>query len=390
MQLPILRQRAGRIALLGSVLVVGIPAASLGAAGIPHNPNDANSLNGWNRSAAAAYLDKRESWWIAWPPAARDHGTFCISCHTAMPYALSRPSLHAALAENGPSAGERTLLDNVTQRVRSWNEIQPYYGGQAKQSRGTEAVLNALILAGSGASTGTLSNDARTAFDQMWALQITAGDGTGAWPWIDFLNEPWEASDSPYYGATLAALAVGIAPQSYRATPEIGNHLTLLREYLAREYSRQSDLNRVFLLLAASKWPGLIDAARRDSMVSSLLSLQQPDGGWSSSSLAWSWRGTSLHSLVKMWTKSDARPWESKSDGLATGLVAYALQQSGLPRDNLRLRRGLAWLVRNQNQAEGQWQGYSLNAKRDPSSGVGQFMSDAATAFAVLALTSGN
>ena len=47
----------------------------------------------WNRKAAAAYLDQRQDWWQKWPSAARDHGTFCVSCHTAAPYALARPAL---------------------------------------------------------------------------------------------------------------------------------------------------------------------------------------------------------------------------------------------------------------------------------------------------------
>src|SRR5262245_47437745 len=42
----------------------------------------------WNPKAAAAYLDQRERWWMGWQDAAREHGTFCISCHTSVPYAL--------------------------------------------------------------------------------------------------------------------------------------------------------------------------------------------------------------------------------------------------------------------------------------------------------------
>ena len=170
----------------------------------------------WSPSAAASYLDHRASWWMAWPPAARDHGTFCISCHTAMPYALSRPSLRSALGEQAPSETERRLLDDVTKRVRLWKESKPYYENQARQSRGTEAVLNALILASSD-TRGTLSDDTRAAFNNMWALQETSGPQKGAWPWINFRNEPWEADDSPFFGASLAALAAGTAPQSYRS-----------------------------------------------------------------------------------------------------------------------------------------------------------------------------
>lgn len=77
-------------------------------------------VSSWDQKAAAAYLDQRAAWWMEWPKAARDHETFCVSCHTAVPYALSRPALRKSLAETAPSANERKLLDNVTKRVRFW------------------------------------------------------------------------------------------------------------------------------------------------------------------------------------------------------------------------------------------------------------------------------
>src|SRR2546423_10093365 len=74
------------------------------------------------RNKAASYLDGRMEWWMGWPTAARDHQTFCVSCHTVAPYALGRPALRAALREQTPSATERKLIGNVTKRVRLWKE----------------------------------------------------------------------------------------------------------------------------------------------------------------------------------------------------------------------------------------------------------------------------
>src|SRR5262249_21518078 len=56
--------------------------------------------------AAAVYLDSRLDWWVHWPNAARDHDTSCVSCHTALPYALARPTLHRVLDEPEPATSE--------------------------------------------------------------------------------------------------------------------------------------------------------------------------------------------------------------------------------------------------------------------------------------------
>src|SRR5258708_1470463 len=132
----------------------------------------------WNPTAAAAYLDERETWWMDSQTAARDHETFCISCHTAVPYALARPALRTALGEREASPNEQRLLAIISKRVRLWNEVEPFYSddkkGQVKagdarpgdvkaqESRGTEAILNALILARNDAPRRKLSADTRT------------------------------------------------------------------------------------------------------------------------------------------------------------------------------------------------------------------------------------
>jgi len=332
----------------------------------------------WDSRAAAAYLDGRAEWWTGWSTAARDHGTFCVSCHTALPYALARPALRTALAETGPSPTERKILNNVAKRVTLWNDVQPFYSDQKQgvpktlESLGTEAVLNALIEVGSGDKPTGLAHEA---LDNMRALQLKMGESKGAWPWLNFQNEPWEAGDSQYWGASLAAIALGKAAPDYRASPPVQESIRALSQYLRQRAPSQSLLNRAFLLWASALIPGLLTAHEKTSLIASFGTQQLQDGGWSCASL-----------VIDSWKRRDGTPLDTKSDGYATGLVSYALEQAGVAPASPPLSNALAWLSRNQDKA-GFWPASSLNKQRDPQSDAGRFMTDAATAYSVLALT---
>jgi squalene-hopene/tetraprenyl-beta-curcumene cyclase len=219
----------------------------------------------------------------------------------------------------------------------------------------------------------------------MFALQQKTGDDAGAWAWLDFSLRPWESKTSVYFGAALATIAVGLEPHGYAERAEIKPGLDLLRRYLRdhldqplwNRLRRRDDaflFNRGMLLWASARLPGLVSRDERQSMIAALWAAQDDDGAWRLSSLG-RWRG------------SDGVAPESAGDGFATGLVAYALEQAGDAPNEPHIARALTWLARHQDEATGMWSASSLNKRRDPTSNVGKFMSDAATAYAVLALT---
>jgi squalene-hopene/tetraprenyl-beta-curcumene cyclase len=343
----------------------------------------------WNATKAAAYLDGRELWWQSWAPAQKDHGTICISCHTVLPYAMARPALRQAADETTISAPEKVLMGSVEKRVQSWTRMAPFYSDRdgrdkAAQSRSTEAVLNAVILANSDQRQGHLRPITRTALDEAWALQERAGENAGGWKWQDFNLAPWESMESGYQGAALLAVEAENAPDGYAAEPLAASHLDRLREYLKREYSSQPMMNELYVLWASARSPGLLTSAQRQSALTALQSLQQPDGGWALSSLdpgnrardnRWQWIRKQLGISRKF----------AESDGCATGLVVLVLEEIGTTRQDPMLMRGLKWLEHHQD-SDGSWRAASLNAKRNPQTDIGRFMTDAATGYAVMAL----
>jgi squalene-hopene/tetraprenyl-beta-curcumene cyclase len=336
-----------------------------------------NEPTAWNAKGAAAYLDGELEWWSTWPNSQRDHDTFCVSCHTAAPYALARAALAAKLGETGPSPQARKLFDNVARRVRLWKDVAPYYPDQTRgipkssESRGTEAVLNALVLSTRDRAAGSLSDDTRAALANMWDLQMRTGELNGAWAWLNFHYEPWESPSSPYFGAAMAAMAVGSAP-GHAASVEAKPGLDRLRGFIAKGFDRQNLFNKLTMLLASSRLDGLVTVAQRDTTIAAVTALQRADGGWSLQSL-----GT--------WTRADKSAPDTNSDGYATALAVLAMQQAG-GTSSPALTRGLQWLGKNQDPTTGKWRALSLNKQRDPASDPARFMNDAATAYAVLAL----
>ncbi len=335
----------------------------------------------WSRAEAAAYLDHRARTWFDFPSAYRGTGatrTSCLCCHTVVPYALVRHALGSDAS--APSPLERKLIDQTKLRVDNWSDIDKpafkllydFNEAKKKESRGTEAVLNVLVLASAARQRGEAAPDAslKSALSILWREQMVAGSEKGSWEWLDFGMEPWESKGSRYYGACLAAVAVGTAPGYSKKDEPDG--VALLRDYLTRKVVAQSLHNKAWALAASGQIENLLTPAVRKDLVDQLLEVQRTDGGWCLAALG-------------PYRRRDGSVADTSSDAYATAIAINAIRPSMPPGDQ-HVARGLAWL-RSHQAADGRWVALSPNAERKLDTNVGQFMSDAATAYAVLALT---
>jgi squalene-hopene/tetraprenyl-beta-curcumene cyclase len=260
----------------------------------------------WDPAAAARYLDSRQEKWFAWPRAASKEGP-CMSCHTGLTYMLARPVLRRALGEAAPARWETGMLEGLKARV----EDNP-----APDEADAQPVLAALALSiNDQRNARGLSPESEAAFRRMWRLQ--AGDGTrkGAFPWNNSGRDPY-SNEAIYMGASLAALAVAIAPDNYRSRPEIRGNLEALENHL-RNSAGQPLHHRLISLWASAKLKGLLPEAVAQQILKETWQGQEADGGWTLKSLG-------------PWKDHPQAPPQPGSNAYATALVALSVQEYGI------------------------------------------------------------
>jgi squalene-hopene/tetraprenyl-beta-curcumene cyclase len=321
------------------------------------------------QSKGAAYLDARVDTWLTTPNPIKTTAKCAMTCHTTFSYLLARSSF-AGHAKTSAADRARAELEARVAAGTAGTAL-PFYGSQAdqkgKESHATESVLNAAALALDDVNSGhDLSASSKSALERMWTLQRS--DGT--WDWLEFGLEPWETRND--FGAALAALVTGSIPEN--ATPKQAAGTTKVVSYLQKRLTATSDTivlhDRTVVLWASGSLKTLLQPGQADAIARELVATQLADGGFSLGA----WGRGELASDVK-----------TKSDGYATGLAILALCK-GTPEGTKRadVKKGLAWLAKHQAQ-DGSWPGQSVNSTSSRANG---FMTDAATAYATLALTS--
>lgn len=304
----------------------------------------------------------------------------CAACHTLPPYLMARPYL-ASVSPEPPEV--RQFFETVVEKRL---EAEP-----ALPKDGVTAVVIEVATAlafHDRATTGKLHPRTREALDRMWTLQ--RADGGWDWPYRD--TPPLKSSDD-HFGVTMAALGAGVAPEDYAKSKAAQAGLAGIRKFL-KANPPTSLHQKAMLLWASAHVADLLSPEDKKQTVKELAAAQRPDGGWSMAGLIENptdpgrqseagrearmqkGHGTDFLTYVgrdKVYKSSLV------SDGYATGLTLYVLRQAGVPQDDPRIRRGVAWLKGNQRES-GRW--------FTPSQAwhTQHLISNAGTAFAVLAL----
>ena len=303
----------------------------------------------------------------------------CAACHTMVPYLMARPYLAAVSPE--PPEVRQFFETIVEQRL----EAEP-----ALPKDGVTAVVievAAALAFHDRATTGKLHPRTRQELDRMWTLQRP--DGGWDWPFRD--SPPVKSDD--HFGVTMAALGAGVAPENYAGSAAAQKGLAGIRKFLKAQ-PPTSLHQKAMVMWAGMHLADLLTPEEKAQTVKELAAAQRPDGGWSLASLvenrhdpcwqteagrkARAEKGHGQEFLIyvgrdKIYKSSQA------SDGYATGLAVYVLRQAGVPADDLRIRRGVAWLKSHQRES-GRW--------FTPSQAwhTQNLIANAGTAYAVLAL----
>jgi squalene-hopene/tetraprenyl-beta-curcumene cyclase len=272
----------------------------------------------------------------------------CVTCHTNFAY-LTMGTGYGADRPAYQSVRKFTE-DLVSER---WASKGPRWDA--------EVLVAAMGLAVSDAERGDkLHPLTRKALDRMWTVQKP----DGGWNWLKCGWPPMESDD--YFGATIALLATGRAPENYAGTPAAQDGVKKVREYLSK--NAPPSLHHKGMLFWASKYiEGVMTPEEQKKTVEDLLALQKADGGWAVSTFL-------------PWKRGDGKEQDLEtSDGYGTGYVLHLARLGGVPASDERIAKGLRWLKTHQRES-GRWFTRSLN--KDGRS----FLSHAGTAFALAAL----
>ncbi len=272
----------------------------------------------------------------------------CFTCHTNYAHLYALPA--TATKESAAVEVRKFAEELITQR---WEEKGPRWDAEV-------VATGAALAFNDAATTGHLHPLTRKALDRMFTLQREDGGFT----WIKCDWPPMESDD--HYGATLAAIAIGVAPDAYAKTEVAERGMARLRDYFKKNPGTTLH-HRAMILWGDSYAGGVLSAEEKQQILSDLKALQKADGGWGLATLG-------------DWKRADGESQDMESsDGYGTGFVLYILRRGGVSASDPVIQKGVSWLKTHQRES-GRW--FTRSLHKDSL----HYITHAGTAFAVMAL----
>jgi len=283
----------------------------------------------------------------------------CVTCHTNGLYLIAR-------ATNGGSNPAPTYRE--TRKLAS--SYLKDYVSRGKSQKGQRGAVEGLVATASFlaisdmATQRRLSASTKAGLDHIWGLQSEGG----AWSkWLKCRWPPYEVDD--HFGVTLAAIALGKTPPSYRRRKVTRVAEQRLRSYM-NAHPPANLHHKGMMLWVAANLEDVVEPEQRDRWIGELREHQRGDGGWRLADLG-----------DDRWRRPKDDASKLPSDAYATGFAVFVLRQAGVAATDVALQRGLEWL-RERQRASGRW--FVRSPRRDGK----HYISHAATQFAVMAFMS--
>lgn len=280
--------------------------------------------------AAAKYLDDGAHHWV------REKS--CIACHSTGVYMVERSALTALLGK--PS--EEVLRDFI-------DEV-PKEGGKPDASPIKSVWRSSGLASWDRHVTGKLSEHT----DRSLRHTLTLLTDEGFFRTIKQVEIPYITT---HFELTVqAARAIATAP-GWLANLKDADTLARVERMknFLREHEPVNDYELALKLQLSTLMPELVPPPVRDAATTMLWRQQQPDGGWSTRRMSdlMKWHETMDPKVVTM-IQGESDAANPASDPYMTAWAVVLLRESGVPAEDARIQKGVAWLKANQ-RVSGRW-----------------------------------
>jgi squalene-hopene/tetraprenyl-beta-curcumene cyclase len=299
--------------------------------------------------AAAKYLDDGAHHWV------REKS--CLACHSTGVYMVERSALTKQLGK--PSA---EVLKDFIRSV-------PKVNGRPGEGNAATSVWRSSGLASWDRHVeGKLSE--HTDRSLRHTVMILPDDNM--YDTIKLIEIPYITTRFELTVQAMRAMVTAPGWLEGLKEPELLTRVKRIKTFL-RDHKPLNDYELALKLQLANLSPELVSKEERDAAIAMLWRKQLPDGGWSTRRMSdlMKWR-------VEAHPPTASRPWKEAmdptvvkliqnlpdaadpgSDPYMTAFAVVLLRESGVPADDKRIQRGVAWLKENQ-RVSGRWWMHSL------------------------------